>query len=125
MTEYAICARICNINMNMNIHIIVKWLRIIMATEILTHMDNEISICSWNLKGLAGSKPYMLDLLHMADICVISEHHLYNNQLYKLESISADHDMYAKSCRLLDDANVTDIMGYGGIAIIWHTHLSY
>jgi hypothetical protein len=76
------------------------------------------------MKGLTGAIPYLSELMNDADICVLTEHHLYSCELNKLRNINMEFDVYAKHCELLVDHNVHVIPGYGGVAILWRTTLS-
>ena len=77
------------------------------------------------MKGLSGSIPYANDLLSLSDICVLTEHHLYRCELHRLNDICSDVEVCAKSCKLLNDHNVHERFGYGGVAILWRNSLSH
>ena len=104
----------------MSVYYGINTVLVMLNLHLIMNMDYEISIGSWNVKGLAGSRPYLLDLLQVTDICVVVDHHLYQNQLYKLNDVSSNHDVYARSCRLLNEAYINEVMGYGGVAIMWN-----
>ena len=88
-------------------------------------MNDNITVSSWNIKGLSGSLPRIVELLSKCDICILLEHHQPENQLQRLEEISPTHDVYARSSRSLDASKQTCPIGYGGLAIIWHNQLSH
>ena len=84
-----------------------------------------VRIISWNMKGLSGAVPYASELLTSCDICVLTEHHLYECELYRLGNISPDVDVYGKSCNILNDRSVYTSPRYGGVAILWRSSLSH
>lgn len=48
------------------------------------YSGTSIRIISWNMKGLTGACPYLNELMKGADICVLTEHHLYKCELKKV-----------------------------------------
>ena len=99
--------------------------------HILTTMGhtniNAISlrVVSWNMRGLQGSHPYVNQLLSNNDICILSEHHLYECELHKLSNINSNFDVYAKSATSLNNDNIYHHKGHGGVAILWRKSLSH
>jgi exonuclease III len=91
--------------------------------------DNELNISecrvvSWNMRGLSCALPYVNQLLNNNDICVLTEHHLFECELYKLNDINYNYDVYGKACNLLDNNCVYTGKGFGGVAILWKKSLS-
>ena len=76
------------------------------------------------MRGLSGSLPFVNYLLNDSDICIVSEHHLYECELHKLSQISEQYESYGKSCNRLSNDNLYHARGYGGIAILWNKSLS-
>ena len=50
-------------------------------------MGHTLKVTAWNMKGISGSAPYTNELLNNCDICVLTEHHLYQAELYKLDQL--------------------------------------
>ena len=97
----------CNLNMDSN-----------------NNDSRSLRIVSWNMRGIRGSYPYINHLLSNNDICVLSEHHLFECQLHRLSCINNDFDVYSKSARKLDNRETYSQKGHGGIAIMWRKCLS-
>ena len=83
-----------------------------------------LRVSCWNMRGLSGSLPFVNYLLNDSDICIISEHHLYECELHKLSQINEQYESYGKSCNRLSNDNLYHARGYGGIAILWNKSLS-
>ena len=58
---------------------------------IMGYTNISLRVVSWNMRGLQGSHPYVNQLLSNNDICVLSEHHLYECELHKLSNINNKH----------------------------------
>ena len=84
-----------------------------------------LRVVSWNMRGLQGSHPYVNQLLSHNDICILSEHHLYECELHKLSNINSNFDVYAKSATSLNNDNIHHHKGHGGVAILWRKSLSH
>jgi exonuclease III len=59
-----------------------------------------------------------------SDVLFVSEHRLYENELYKLRDINHDFDVYAKASGGLEIHNQSSKLGHCGVALFWHKHLS-
>ena len=86
-----------------------------------THSVNarQLRISSWNMRGITASEPYARKLLSENDICVFTEHHLFECELHKLHDLDKDYYVYAKSGVTLDNDKMYTGRGSGGVAIIW------
>lgn len=82
-----------------------------------TKFTNELTITGWNVRSLSCAKPYMKCLMSVADILVISEHRLYQNELFKLEQINDQFLVHAKSSADLKCEKQSQVIGHCGIAI--------
>ena len=78
-----------------------------------------INITCWNSRGLTASKSYLNELMQDSDIVCLSEHCLYNSQLYRLGEINQDFAYSAKSSSDLNDAMCNSKPGHCGVAILW------
>jgi len=65
-----------------------------------------------------------MKLTSQSDVVVISEHHLYENQLFKLDEINTCFASYGKCADGLDPSKQDSVPGHGGIAILWNKSLS-
>ena len=86
---------------------------------------NHINVTTWNMKGLSGASPYAHELLDNCDICVLTEHHLYPCELYKLDQLHQDFDVYSRSSSMLDNSRISSIRGFGGIAVMWRSNIDH
>ncbi len=92
---------------------------------VIVIMYNTLNICAWNVRSLNLAKPYLQKLSLRNDIMFISEHRLYNKELYKLYEIGIDFDVYAKSSKDLKDCNQNIKPGHCGVAMMWSRSLSH
>lgn len=87
-------------------------------------ISNNIRITAWNSRGLRAAQAYLTKLCSQTDILVLSEHNLYESQLYRLNEIN----MQFASCGKSSDHLNPNLQGYvpanGGIAILWRKSLS-
>jgi len=80
---------------------------------------SNLKICGYNCKGYVSSAHYVDKLIDEYDIVFLSEHHLYANNLNKIDQSRKDICVFARpSCKLRDNMIYTGF-GYGGIAFIW------
>ena len=73
----------------------------------------------WNSRGLSASIPYLRTLLKACDILCLSEHWLFENNLYKLSDIALDINYVARSSKKSSAEAFGLRRGQGGVAIIW------
>ena len=87
---------------------------------------SKISIASWNVRSINSAGPYMDKLTsdYGADILCISEHRLYQDELYKLGTIVPNYEVHAKASNDLSSAKMTCQPGHCGVAIMWSKVLS-
>ena len=78
-----------------------------------------LQITGFNVHGLSSTKDYMKVLMNECDIIGISEHFLYEHELYKLQEIDPSFECVSKSSKNLTAASYGHHIGHGGIAILW------
>ena len=93
-----------------------------MNEQYISHTN--LRVLSWNMRGFKAASPYINTLLNDSDICVLSEHHLFENELWKLNGLTDKFDVFAKSSSQLDNSHIYTGKGHGGIAIMWRKSLS-
>lgn len=89
-----------------------------------TMSSNNLCITAWNSRGLRAAQPYLRKLASLSDIVIISEHNLYESQLFKLNDISKEFISYGKSAGNLDPNHIGFIPGHGGVAVMWKKDIS-
>ena len=104
--------------------LLLNW--VILCAISIIMMKDKINICAWNMNhvNLRCAKPYLNILMNEYSILAISEHGLYNCELYRLDDINPNFKSLAKSSSALKDANFGKAPGHGGCALLWHTDLS-
>ena len=81
-----------------------------------------LSIASWNINcRLASAKPYLNELSKKADIIAVSEHGLFNCEMYKLESMIPGYASFGRASVQLSDDEFGMRNGIGGVAILWNS----
>ena len=83
-----------------------------------------LRITAWNMRGLATSKPYLRHLLDDSDIGCVSEHGLYEPELYKLGEVHEEVYAFGKSSESLNIHNMGKVPGHSGIGIMWRKSYS-
>lgn len=86
---------------------------------------NAINIATWNSTGIISSASYLCDMLIKSDvdICGVSEHWLFKQNLHFLDCINSDYVSYAVSDPDLDTCSNRRV-GKGGIALLWHKRMT-
>lgn len=86
---------------------------------------NAINIATWNATGIIYSASYLCDMLIKSDvdICGVSEHWLFKQNLHFLDSINSDYVSYAVSDPDIDTCSNRRV-GKGGIALLWHKRMT-
>ena len=86
-----------------------------------THF-RDVSLISWNCRGISNAVPYLLELSAKADIIFISEHWLWPYDLSKLDNIVPGFcGMGHSDNRLNDTSNLK--RGCGGVVFLWKSSL--
>ena len=83
-----------------------------------------LTICSWNCRGLHNSLPYIESLVSSnVDIIILQEHWLWPFQLHQLQSVCASYSYTAVCDERLNSSS--DLRrGCGGVAILWKKNLN-
>ena len=84
-----------------------------------------ITITAWNVRTLNGARPYINKLMENADVLIISEHRLYESQLYQLDTINSEFIASGKSSRSIDNRTSDTKLGQGGIATFWRKTIAH
>ena len=87
------------------------------------HRTGELSIASWNSRGLVASIPYLKRLMQSNDVICLSEHWLHSNRLNRLGDISDDFNIIARASAHSDACTYGSSRGQGGVAIMWRKSL--
>lgn len=84
----------------------------------------DLKIMTWNATGVMSSASYLCDTLlnYNIDICGLSEHWLYEHNLFFLNSLTSEYRCHAISDYSLALPSNRKI-GKGGVAILWHKRL--
>ena len=86
---------------------------------------NIITLKSWNMQCKIGTgKPYAQLLCSKSDFLAISEHGLYECELYKLENIHPNFMGFGKSDKNLKNSDFGKVKGYNGCGLLWSTSLN-
>ena len=80
---------------------------------------SSLKICGYNCKGYISSAQYVDMLIDTFDIVFLSEHHLYANNLNRIDRSRNDICVYARASTKLQDNMTYTGFGYGGIAFVW------
>ena len=86
-----------------------------------------LSIATGNCSGLVASVPYLRELMRSNDVICLSEHWLHSNCLRRLEDISNDFNVIARTSVHSDASTYGTSRGQGGggggVAILWRKSL--
>ena len=91
----------------------------------LVDMYRNLSISAWNLRcnaNIAG--PYINNLLRHSNFIALSEHGLFECELYKLGKYNDELDFIAKADINLSDKDFRHRRGHGGCALLWNKDIS-
>ena len=91
--------------------------------QILKTMNFQLTMCTYNTRGLTSGKHYLQELLKSCDICLLQEHWLNTYNVGMLNDLNANFNNYAKTYDLLKDPEQALRRGQGGVAILWKRHL--
>ena len=86
--------------------------------------EQNLSFLTWNATGIMSSCSYLCDILNKwsIDICGVSEHWLYEKDLYFLDCIDKMYRSHAVCDSGLNAPSARRV-GKGGVAIFWHKRL--
>ena len=85
-----------------------------------------LRVSAWNVRSLSCAGPYIHELLEVhSDILFISEHRLYEHELYKLGDIHPNFEVSAKSSYDLDSCKQSNKLGHCRTALFWHKELGH
>ena len=87
--------------------------------------DTTLSITGYNARSLSGNKLYINELLSNSDVLCLSEHRLYENELYKLDDVNNEYESCAKASSDLCSEYQSVKPGHCGIAMLWKKSLSH
>ena len=73
------------------------------------------------MRSLPTANPFLKQLMRTSDILFISEHRLYSNELYKLESINHQFIVHSKASKDLDSRKQSYKAGHCGTGMFWHS----
>lgn len=114
--------------MESQILIILLCLYVILSVTMFNHTQTRIStnltVACFNVRGIMPSTCYLSDLLqkHDIDICAISEHWLFEDNLDYMNSICKDYTSVGKCDNSADPYSIPR-RGKGGVAFIYKEHL--
>lgn len=80
-----------------------------------------IKLATWNATGIISSASYLCDLLNdrAVDVCGISEHFLYPNNVHFLSTLNSDYRFHVTCDRDLKLPGARRV-GKGGVCLTWH-----
>ena len=83
---------------------------------------SSITITAWNMRTLSCARPLINELVneYKADILCLSEHRLYNSELYKLSKLGIGYEVHAKASHDLNDNYLIRKPGHYSVAILWN-----
>jgi len=79
-----------------------------------------LTLMTWNVTGIMSSLCYLEK--NTVDICGISQHWLFSQHSYILDSISPNYSVHAVCDSSLNVYNKRKV-GKGGVALMWRKHL--
>ena len=82
---------------------------------------------SWNVRSLTSASHYINDVVAKKDIDIIclSEHRLYESELYKLGMINTMFKFHGKSSKDLVSQDQNVKRGHCGVAILWRSGIMH
>ena len=81
---------------------------------------NSLDIVAWNMRGFAGGKYYLKELVKNHDIIAISEHWLYPQEESRMpEWIPNNYECIIKCSQDLQPDNCNRVIGHAGIGLCW------
>ena len=84
-----------------------------------------LTVTAWNLRSLTASQTYVQELCQLSDVLFISEHRLYQNELYKLHELQTGFEIYGKAAKDLDNHAQSKMPGHCGIAMMWAKNIAH
>jgi exonuclease III len=61
-----------------------------------------LTVSAWNMRSLRCAAPYLNELMSFSDVVAMSEHRLYEAELYQLRQVNKHYEYHAKSSKDLD-----------------------
>ncbi|CAH1778106.1 unnamed protein product [Owenia fusiformis] len=85
----------------------------------------KLNLLSWNVDGVMQSALALDNVSsnYDIDICAISEHKLFNDNLYFVDSINNQYESFSRSDASLDPFN-SFRRGKGGVSLVWKRNLN-
>lgn len=80
---------------------------------------NKLDYVAWNMRSFSSGNAYLRHLMQTNDIIAVSEHGLYECQLWKLTQVQDEFYVTAKACQSLDNENANCLIGHSGVALFW------
>lgn len=86
---------------------------------------SNLCITSFNIRSLGGANIYLNSLLkhYDSDILFLSEHRLYKDELFKLDSVNDEYSCSAKASSDLNSSKQSHVIGHCGVAMFWKKSL--
>ena len=82
----------------------------------VNNVAHELSITSWNMRGMNTAYAYLSKLMNQNDIVVINEHWLAEHELYKLNYVSPSFYATGKAGH---SVNKNTAHAWGGVGLLW------
>lgn len=91
----------------------------------MSNQNQHVKLLTWNVTGIMSSCKYLCNVLHdhKIDICGISEHWLFEKDIFFLDKIDPAYVSHSVSDNDLKLPNNRKV-GKGGVAILWNKQLS-
>ena len=90
-----------------------------------SYTSQTVAITAWNMNCTFNSAgPYIHRLFQNNDFLFLSEHGLYNCELWKLSSLDQNKECFSKSSKTLNDINFGKLPGNGGCAFLWRKNIN-
>ena len=96
---------------------------IILLLCFMTCIDSILKVVAWNANGISGRWCYLDHLRKTNDIVFVTEHKLFNCELFKLNDDKNWH-VYANASDNLMDERHGNTFGQGGIAVYWSNSIN-
>lgn len=84
---------------------------------------DHLRCAAWNMRSLSSGQIYLKELMLCNDIIAVSEHGLYDCQLWRLNQVNEQFNVLAKSCKVLNDCDCNRKVGHSGVALFWRATL--
>ena len=91
----------------------------LLIVAVVIEMQKQLKIVAWNANGLCNRWNYLDVIRQKHDITFVSEHKMFNCELFKLND-DANYKVHACASRSLPDDKFGSYFGHGGVAMYWH-----